>query len=92
MKIKNKYKIGGHWFDIRHIKESDGFTKTGSGHSWNNQITIQADMVQSKKESVLFHEALHEMNWQHGWKLEEGLIEGIAESLYQFLVDNELLK
>lgn len=92
MKISPKIKIGGHWFDIHLTAEKDGFTKCGQGQFWHHRIDIQADMAQSKQESTLFHEALHEMSAQQGWELSEAQVSTISETFYLFLIDNNLLK
>lgn len=92
MKIKGKYKIGAHTFDVHFGSEIDGFSNMGQQQHWQNRINLQTDMAQSKKESVFFHEVFHEMNMQHGWDLNEKQVVTIAEAFYQFLTDNNLLK
>ena len=92
MKIKSKYKIGAHTFDVHFTKEIDGFANMGQQQHWWNRINLQADMAQSKKESVLFHEVFHEMNGQNGWDINEKQVTAIAEAFYHFLTDNDLLK
>ena len=91
MKIPDKIKIGGHSFDIHFTEDVDGFDIMGQGRHWSNRINIQMAMAQSKKESTLLHEALHEMNLQQGWDLDENKISAMAESFYQFLTDNGFL-
>ncbi len=92
MEIPDKVKIGAHWFDVHFTKEIDGFSNMGQVQHWQNRINLQTDMVQSKKESVLFHEVFHEMNDQSDWDLNEKQVVAIAETFYQFLIDNDLLK
>ena len=92
MKIPDKIKIGAHTFDINFVSDADGFTLTGRAQHWSNKITLQSDLMQSKREATLFHECLHEMNCQQDWGLEESKVAIIAESFYTFLVDNGLLK
>lgn len=92
MKIPPKLKIGAHSFEVHLRAEKDGFTISGQGQYWIHRIDIQADMVQSKQESTLFHEALHEMSKQQGWELSEAQVSSISEVFYLFLVDNGLLK
>lgn len=64
----------------------------GEGRHWKNYFIIQTDMVPSKQESTVFHEALHEMSVQQGWGLKEDQITAISENFYQFLKNNDLLK
>lgn len=93
MKIPSKVKIGGHWFEV--VLKSDchdDYEKSGTRNPWANRITVQKDMVQSKKESCFLHEIIHEIDWQLGLKLQEDQIEGLGEGLYQVLIDNDFLK
>ena len=93
MTIPKKIKIGGHWFKIVYKHEyEDAYDKSGSRFSWSNKIFLQSDMEQSKKESVLFHEILHELSWQHHLDLSEAVAASIAEGMYQVLKDNRFLK
>jgi len=93
MKIPPKIKIGGHLFDVEYQSEEEtGYEHSGSKLGWKNKIWLQKDMVQSKKESVLFHEILEELNYQHEFKLDHQVLSSIAEGFYQVLVDNNWLK
>lgn len=93
MKIPDKIKIGGHWINIILANENDqGYDKSGSRYGWTNKIIIQENMTPSKQESTLLHEIIHEIDWQMGIALEEKQVETLAESLYQVMVDNDLLK
>ena len=95
MKLPPKLKIGGHQIEIIERSESkDMYTNTGTRAAWQNRIYIQGDMAESKKWSTLFHEIIHEIDWQMnlGIKGNEKAIDGIAEGIYQVLVDNGLLK
>lgn len=92
MDIPNKIKIGGHWFDIQLKTEKDGYDRQGSLFRWWNRIIIQSDLAQSKKETALFHEVLHEISGQMDIGLNEMQVSILSECIYQFLIDNELLK
>ena len=95
MKFPVKLKIGGHWIDIVIKSETkDMYTNTGTRAAWQNRIYIQGEMAESKQWSTLFHEILHEIDWQMnlGIKDNERAIDGIAEGIYQVLVDNGFLK
>ena len=92
MKIPSKVKIGAHWFDVEILHERDGYFKQGTVSSWWNKIFIQADLAQSKKESNLFHEVIHEISSQMELEFSEKEVGTLAECVYQFLVDNGFLK
>ncbi len=93
MVIKDKYKIGGHWFDVQTKSERyDDFDSKGVSHHWDNFITLQEQMAQSKKESTIFHEVIHEIGNQNKLNFTEEQVTSLTEGLYAFLIDNELLK
>ena len=93
MKILSKIKIGGHLFDVEYQSEDEvGYEHSGSKFGWRNKIRLQKDMAQSKRESVLFHEILEELNYQHEYKLDHQVLSSIAEGFYQVLKDNGWLK
>lgn len=92
MKIPDMVKIGGHWFNIKIVHEDDGFDITGKKYGWINKIFLQGKAIQSKQESTLFHEIIHEIDWQNNLSLSEQQTSTIAESMYQVLIDNGWLK
>jgi len=93
MKIPSKIKIGGHLFDIEYKSENGtGYERSGTKFGWLCKIRIQEDMAQSKKETTLFHEIFHELDFQHNLGLDEKKIDTLAETWYQVLKDNNLLK
>ena len=92
MKIPKKIKIGGHWLDIGYKSESkDRYDKSGSRFGWEHKLILQVDMPISKQESILLHEILHEIDFQHSLELSERQVATIAECLYQVITDNDLL-
>ena len=92
MQIPDKIKIGGHWLDVEEKSEKEGYDKQGTVYRWWNKIHIQADLAQSKKESNLFHEIIHEIDHQAGAELTENQVNTLSQGLYQVLVDNGFLK
>lgn len=93
MKLKSKYKIGGHCFKVQIRSErKDDFEGMGTGHHWDNFFTLQEQMAQSKKESTLFHEVVHEIGNQNKLSLTEEQVTSLGEGMYAFLIDNGLLK
>ncbi len=92
MKIPKRIKIGGHWFDVIHKNGETGFRDSGFKGSWSNVIVLNKGLKQSKRESVLLHEIIHEISWQNDLDLKEETVSTIAEGLYQVLVDNKLLR
>ena len=92
MDLKPKYKIGAHWLDVEIKTEKDGYDKQGTVCRWWNKIFIQEALAQSKKETALFHEVIHEIDGQMSLELSERQVSTLAECVYQFLTDNGLLK
>ena len=92
MKIPKRIKIGGHWFTIEYSNGDKGFRDSRFKGSWNNIIVLNKGLKQSKRESVLLHEIIHEISWQNDLDLKEETVSTIAEGLYQVLVDNKLLR
>lgn len=85
MKIPKKLKILSHTY---YIKEIDGLADDGSYNWLENVILINKKLPQSRKEVVLFHEILHAINSE----LDEKIVEFFAQTLYQVLKTNNLLK
>lgn len=92
MKLPSKLKIGGHWLDVEEKSEKEGYERAATIYRWWNKIHIQSDLAQSKKESHLFHEIVHEIDAQNQLDLSEKQVSTLGESLYQVLVDNGLLQ
>ena len=92
MKIPNKIKIGGHIFKVKIFSGKFSDDKAGRVEGQKNMIYLNADYVQSKQESVLLHEVIHELDWLNGLGLNEKQIDSLTEGLYQVLKDNKLIK
>lgn len=93
MRIPDKVKIGAHWFKVEYKSDNDdGYEHSGTRFAWQGKIRIQKDLIPSKQKSVFLHEIIHEIDWQHGLKLQENQVESLAEGLYQVLTDNGFLK
>jgi len=93
VKIPDKIKIGGHWFDVEFRSEKkDQYDKMGTLCHWENRLILQKDLVESKKISSFVHEVLHEIDKQNFIDLTEKETTIIAEGFYAFLIDNGLLK
>lgn len=91
MKIKKKYKIGAHWFNVLLESGDRGFIDSGYKSSWKQIIVLQKEMAQSQKEVCLIHEVVHEIDFQNRLNLSEGVVSTLASGIYQFLVDNNLI-
>lgn len=88
MKIRNKYKVGGHTVRIREVEKLDS---DGEFDSHKNIIYLDKNLSQTQKEETLLHEimgyqnpSLHSDN--------HGLLQAIAHTIYAFLKENNLLK
>ena len=93
MKIPPKVKIGGHWVTIKfRSDEEDAYSPAGSNRATANLIVLSKTNMETKQESILFHEIIHELNWQHDLNLTETQISSLGEGIYQVLKDNCWLK
>lgn len=93
MRIRDKTKIGPHWFKTKFKSESnDGYGASGSKFGWQCEIWLNTDADKSKQECTYLHEIIHEINYQHGLDLKESQVDTLGTCLYQVLTDNDLLK
>ena len=93
MKIPDKIKIGGHWFSIEYKSEKeDRYANRGTSLLWENRIILQKDVGLSRQIATLFHEIIHEIDYQYEIALSERDVSTLAEGIYQVLVDNNFLK
>lgn len=84
-------KIGGHTIELL-VKNVNGENYLGITDFNIPSITIDSETSQSYKESALIHEALHTMNTTlDGNEIGHVFLDSLAEQLYQFLKDNDLL-
>ena len=89
MKIPNKIKVGGHIYKIVFQKTTD-LADNGCGKidRVKGVIFIDKDLIQSEKELTFFHEVIHSINTE----LKELEVDFLAQAIYAFLKDNNLLK
>jgi len=88
MKIPKKLRIGGHIYSVRMLEGWQDGEAMATEDPNKNEITIDSELSQSKKEAKLIHEILHGLNCS----LEHGLLDSLAEQLYQVFSDNEMLR
>ncbi len=93
MKIKDSYKISGHEYTVQFKDMDENFGKCDLEKCI---IYIDENLTQSQKEETLFHEAIHAMRNTLGIAVkdtddEEILVQGMGNSLYQFLKDNAII-
>jgi len=91
MKIPPTIKIGGHIYDIEYHC-SEMIRLAGMADGEENVIHINERFADSKKESILFHEIVHTIDWMNDLKLTEQQTASISEGMYAVLKDNKLLK
>lgn len=83
-------KVGGHTYELMLEPNKDG--DCGEVDYVASTITINPDMQLSMRTATLIHEALHAMNPTLGEEhLGHALLDSLAEQLYHFLSENELL-
>lgn len=99
MNIPDKVKVGGYWYEIR---KGYQFTEQADllGQADHDGLVIRLsdkdatgrDMPEQKKEEVFIHEILHCIDAVYNSaKLDEEIVERIAEGLYQVLKDMEVI-
>ena len=92
MIIPNSVKVGGIRYNV--IVSDDWSDRDGAdGETFydlehGNCIYIFSGLSQEAKEVTLIHEAMHCMNTV----MNHEFLDSMAEQMYQFLVDNDLLK
>ena len=88
-----KLKVGGHWYTIR-VKKLPA-SQNDLAQCDYNKATITIDrkiIVKSIRESAFIHEFIHACNSTFGNDgIEHGLLDSLAEQIYQVLKDNNLL-
>ncbi len=90
MKIPRTIKIGGRNITIERMLSSDMEGETGSWSNWRDRIRIANDPDLSLQSSyvTLIHEIIECINVKHQYNLQHSVIQGLAENIYQVLVDN----
>jgi hypothetical protein len=88
MKIPKKLKILGH---IVTVRETEDMEDCGQFDVDKNEIRIRKQLSQSQKEEALIHEILGMANPTFHSE-HHSLLEALAQTIYQALKDNNLLK
>lgn len=88
MNIPTMVKIGGHILKVREVEFGDDDELCGDNSYTNGEIRLNKKLPRTQKEASFIHEAMHTMNTT----LDHELLDSLAEQIYQFLKDNNLLK
>lgn len=88
MKIPKKLKILGH---IVNVRETEDIEDCGQFDVDKNEIRIRKQLSQSQKEEALIHEILGIANPTFHSE-HHALLEALAQTIYQTLKDNKLIK
>ncbi len=97
MKIPKKVKIGAHYYTIKFRDDLDD-ENFGVCRPSKLTIFIHSTTQQSQQEETFLHEVLHAIFSQNGlsnvWdpKKEEKDVQILGHAIYQFLLENKLLK
>ena len=88
MEIPKQVKIGGHIYKVEFQEQTD-LSENDCGQTVRTKgiIAIDRDLIQSEKEVTFFHEVIHIINGE----IEEVECDFIAQTIYAFLKDNNLL-
>jgi len=95
MKIPKQLKIGNLTYRIGELSEDDEDNYFGRGYCFLQWIKLSPKLSQESKEETLFHELIHLILEQYGFKeqsKDEKLVSIIGNTIYQVLKDNDLLK
>ena len=95
MKIPKKLKIGNLVFRIDKLAEESEDDFFGRSYVFRQYIKLSPKISQVSCEETLFHEIVHIILEQNGFKEEakdEKLVGIIGNAIYQVLKDNNLLK
>ena len=102
MKIPERLKIGGHWYEVKypyHFLERDGMVGQQDWHLKEIRIGDTDGCGNQAAESriavTLIHEILHACDYITGHRMfeekeGENKLEGLSEVLFQVLRDNDL--
>ena len=100
MKLKSKYKIGGHWYKVIFPYKFKERTDI-DGQCDNSLLEIRLiatdgmgnEIPMSKVIEIFCHEVLHAIDAVYNaGKLENDTVARLGNGLYQFLNDNGFLK
>lgn len=104
MKIPDKIKIGGHWYEIKYpYIFQERFDRFGQCDAVKKIIYITDKDGNGEKRAnshilcTFIHEIIHAIDIQSGHRTFDGdqgenKIEGLSEGIFQVLVDNGYLK
>jgi len=90
MKIPQKIKIGGHYFEV--IKSKELMTESGRHGDCifnTNKIEINDNAKPDIMGAVLLHEILEALDYMYELGLEHNKIKTLEVGLYQVLKDNK---
>ena len=97
MILKKKYKIGAHWFKVILGGDIGNDDNYGKSRMEDLKLFIRDDIPQSLREETLIHESLHMIRQMSGIEKddedeEEKEVQIMAHGIYQFFIENGLLK
>lgn len=89
MRWPSSLKIGAHDVEVIFAESWLGSSPETLGESFPEEckIYIRSGMKDTQTFRVLFHEAMHFMNWE----MEHVMLNGLSEQISAFLFDNGLL-
>ena len=81
-------KLGTHKYKVKLVKESDFFyaDKIGLTDKTKGIIFINKNLIQTEKDSTLWHEILHVINGE----LSEVIVDSLSQQIVGVLKDNNL--
>ena len=89
MRIPNTVKIQSHTYEIKLVAPNElGNHDDGNVNKEKGVIVLNKKLIRTELEAAFIHEVLHVLNNE----LSHETIESLAQQLYLFLSENELLK
>lgn len=90
MKLPDSIKVGGRKISVVRRWSSDILGGLAQYNDWKGEIAISKDVDVSEQQVMvaLIHEILECLNARHEYQLEHHVIQSLAETLYQVIVDN----
>lgn len=88
MTIPAQVKIGGHVYQVKMEDWIEDENSDGQLRDTEGILHLNKNLMRSAVECSFIHEALHAMNTT----IDHVVLDSLAEQIYQFLADNNLLR
>ena len=83
-----RVKVLGSTYKITYKKRMDN-DLIGHAKHVEKQIDIAANIVPESQRQTLLHECVHAIDYEHGFKWKEDMVERVTNAFYGFMIDNK---